>query len=82
MKRITATLAALAITAGLTIATAPAAEARQRIYPQISAPDHATLPSLCIERIGRKHHRQWVQYRCPETPSRTVPMPYLPPVAE
>jgi len=81
MKRITATLAALTIAAGLTIATAPTAEARERIYPQITVPTHPTLPDLCIERIGRKHHRHWVQYRCPETPSRTVPMPYLPPVA-
>ena len=82
MKRITATLAALAVAAGLAIASTPTAEARERVYPKIAVPTHPALPDLCIERIGRKHHRQWVQYRCPETPSRTVPIPHLPPVAE
>lgn len=82
MSRITATLAALAVAAGLAIATAPAAEARERVYPQIAVPTHPALPDLCIERIGRKHHRHWVQYRCPEVPNRTVPIPQPPTVTE
>jgi len=64
MKRITATLAALAVTAGLAIAVSPDADATPAAPAQIVIPTHPPLPRLCLIKVGKKHHKRWIQVRC------------------